>query len=116
MVVMPSMLVMGTLFGFTLGCIIHYLKVQPFIVTLMGAYFARGMAYIIDLNAVPIENGFYKALGLTPHRDSVPAQVVCVRLRPGRAHPAGGSRLPELLHALLGALSTLSATMNSRRC
>lgn len=40
MVVMPSMLVMGTLFGFTLGCIIHYLKVQPFIVTLMGAYFA----------------------------------------------------------------------------
>ncbi len=66
MVVMPSMLVMGTLFGFTLGCIIHYLKVQPFIVTLMGAYFARGMAYIIDLNAVPIENGFYKALGLTP--------------------------------------------------
>ena len=66
MVVMPSMLVMGTLFGFTLGCIIHYLKVQPFIVTLMGAYFARGMAYIIDLNAVPIENEFYKALGLTP--------------------------------------------------
>jgi galactofuranose transport system permease protein len=66
MVVMPSMLIMGTLFGFTLGCIIHYLKVQPFIVTLMGAYFARGMAYIIDLNAVPIENEFYKALGLTP--------------------------------------------------
>ena len=66
MVVMPSMLVMGTLFGFTLGCIIHYLKVQPFIVTLMGAYFARGMAYIIDLNAIPIENEFYKALGLTP--------------------------------------------------
>jgi ribose/xylose/arabinose/galactoside ABC-type transport system permease subunit len=65
-VVMPSMLLMGTLFGFTLGCIIHFLKVQPFIVTLMGAYFARGLAYIINLNAVPIENDFYKALGLTP--------------------------------------------------
>jgi len=65
-VVMPLMLLMGTVFGFTLGSIIHFLKVQPFIVTLMGAYFARGLAYIINLNAVPIENVFYKTLGLTP--------------------------------------------------
>ena len=66
--VMPLMLLMGTVFGFTLGCIIHFLKVQPFIVTLMGAYFARGLAYIINLNAVPIENDFYMSLGLTPIR------------------------------------------------
>lgn len=65
-VVMPLMLVIGTVFGFALGCIIHFLKVQPFIVTLMGAYFARGLAYIISLNAIPIENPFYKSLGLTP--------------------------------------------------
>ena len=65
-VVMPLMLVMGAVFGLTLGSIIHFLKVQPFIVTLMGAYFARGMAYIINLNAVPIENAVYKSLGLTP--------------------------------------------------
>jgi galactofuranose transport system permease protein len=65
-VVMPLMLLMGTVFGFTLGSIIHFLKVQPFIVTLMGAYFARGLAYIINLNAVPIENIVYKTLGLTP--------------------------------------------------
>lgn len=65
-VVMALMLLMGTVFGLTLGSIIHFLKVQPFIVTLMGAYFARGLAYIINLNAVPIENGFYKYLGLTP--------------------------------------------------
>jgi ribose/xylose/arabinose/galactoside ABC-type transport system permease subunit len=65
-VVMPLMLLMGTVFGFTLGSIIHFLKVQPFIVTLMGAYFARGLAYIINLNAVPIENVVYKTLGLTP--------------------------------------------------
>jgi len=65
-IVMPLMLLMGIVFGFTLGSIIHFLKVQPFIVTLMGAYFARGMAYIINLNAVPIENIVYKTLGLTP--------------------------------------------------
>jgi len=64
-VVIPLMLLMGTTFGFTLGCIIHFLKVEPFIVTLMGAFFARGMAYIISLNAIPIENSVYKSLGLT---------------------------------------------------
>jgi galactofuranose transport system permease protein len=42
------------------------LKVQPFIVTLMGMYFARGLAYIISLEAVPIENTAYKSFGLTP--------------------------------------------------
>jgi simple sugar transport system permease protein len=65
-VVMPLMIVMGILFGLALGSIIHFLKVQPFIVTLMGAYFARGLAYIISLDAVPIENAAYKSLGLTP--------------------------------------------------
>jgi len=65
-VVIPLMILMGTLFGLVLGSIIHFLKVQPFIVTLMGMYFARGLAYIISLEAVPIENPAYKSLGLTP--------------------------------------------------
>jgi galactofuranose transport system permease protein len=65
-VVMPLMIVIGILFGLALGSIIHFLKVQPFIVTLMGMYFARGLAYIISLEAVPIENAAYKSVGLTP--------------------------------------------------
>ena len=65
-VVIPLMIVMGILFGLALGSIIHFLKVQPFIVTLMGMYFARGLAYIINLEAVPIENAAYKSVGLTP--------------------------------------------------
>lgn len=65
-VVMPLMILMGILFGLALGSIIHFLKVQPFIVTLMGMYFARGLAYIISLDAVPIENATYKSVGLTP--------------------------------------------------
>lgn len=78
-VVMPLMLLMGAVFGFTLGSIIHFLKVQPFIVTLMGAYFARGMAYIINLNAVPIENQTYKSLGLTPiHIPFIPHAYVYI--------------------------------------
>jgi simple sugar transport system permease protein len=64
-VVIPLMLIIGIAFGFTLGCIIHFLKVQPFIVTLMGLFFARGMAYIITLEALPIENATYRFLALT---------------------------------------------------
>src|SRR5215510_12034745 len=43
-VVMPLMLLMGIVFGLAQGSIIQYLKVEPFIVTLMGLFFARGMA------------------------------------------------------------------------
>jgi len=64
-VVMPLMLIMGTAIGCTLGCIVHFFKVQPFIVTLMGLFFARGMAYIISLTSVSINNSFYKYLALT---------------------------------------------------
>jgi ribose/xylose/arabinose/galactoside ABC-type transport system permease subunit len=65
-IVMPLMVIMGVVFGFTLGCIIQYLKVQPFIATLMGLFFARGMAYIISLESVTIRDSFYKSLALTP--------------------------------------------------
>jgi len=65
-VVMPLMLGMGVVFGFAMGCIIHYLKVQPFIATLMGLFFARGVAYLISLSSVTITDPFYKSLALTP--------------------------------------------------
>jgi galactofuranose transport system permease protein len=64
-VVIPLMLAMGIAFGFTLGCIIHFLKVEPFIVTLMGLFFARGMAYVITLEALPIQDATYRFLALT---------------------------------------------------
>src|SRR4051794_34440147 len=65
-VVMPLMLLMGTALGGILGCIIHFFKVQAFIVTLMGLFLARGLAYIISLTSVTITDPFYKYLALTP--------------------------------------------------
>jgi ribose/xylose/arabinose/galactoside ABC-type transport system permease subunit len=74
--VIPLMIVMGVVFGFVMGCIIQYLKVQPFIATLMGLFFARGMAYIISLESVTIRDSFYKFLALTPlHLPFVDAYV-----------------------------------------
>ncbi len=64
-IVMPLMLIMGTALGGTLGSIIHFFKVQAFIVTLMGLFLARGLAYIISLTSVTINDSFYKYLALT---------------------------------------------------
>lgn len=65
-IVMPLMIVIGVALGGLMGWIIQDLKVQPFIATLMGLFFARGMAYIISLTSVPIKNEVYKAIALTP--------------------------------------------------
>lgn len=64
-VVMILMLLMGTVFGLAMGSLIHYLKVEPFIVTLMGLFFARGMAYIITLASLTIKDPLYRYLALT---------------------------------------------------
>src|ERR1043166_929145 len=62
----PLMIMMGIAFGAAMGWIIQSLKVQPFIATLMGLFFARGLAYIISLTSVTITNDVYKTLALTP--------------------------------------------------
>jgi simple sugar transport system permease protein len=64
-VVIPLMLVMGIAFGSILGSVIHFLKVEPFIVTLMGLFFTRGMAFVITLSALTINDPFYRLLALT---------------------------------------------------
>jgi simple sugar transport system permease protein len=64
--VIPLMIILGVALGGLMGWIIQYLKVQPFIATLMGLFFARGMAYIISLTSVTITNEVYKTFALTP--------------------------------------------------
>lgn len=52
-------LALGTGFGLIMGSVVHYLKLAPFIVTLAGMFLARGLAQIIDMQSVPIQNDFY---------------------------------------------------------
>ena len=65
LVVIPLMLLMGVVIGFVMGWVIQYFKVQPFIVSLMVLWFARGMAYIISLTSVTINDDVYRYLALT---------------------------------------------------
>jgi galactofuranose transport system permease protein len=63
--VMPLMLLMGMALGALMGALITYLKVQPFIATLAGMWFARGMCYIISDAEIRIYDRVYKILAGT---------------------------------------------------
>lgn len=64
-VVIFLMLAMGMTLGAIMGSFIVYLKVQPFIATLAGMWFARGMCFFISDNAVTIDNRIFQILGKT---------------------------------------------------
>jgi simple sugar transport system permease protein len=55
-------LIVGIVFGFAQGWLISYLKIQPFIVTLAGMFFARGMTAIISTDMISIKNETFLAL------------------------------------------------------
>ena len=63
--VMLLMLVMGTAIGASMGFLITYLNVQPFIATLAGLWIARGLCFWISDDAIPIDNRVYEVLGQT---------------------------------------------------
>ena len=52
-------LVVGIVFGFVQGWLVAYLKIQPFIVSLAGMFFARGMTAIISTNMISIKNNTF---------------------------------------------------------
>jgi simple sugar transport system permease protein len=55
-VAIPVVLVLGTLFGLVMGLVIHYLDIQPFIVTLAGMFLARGLCFLISEPSLPIRD------------------------------------------------------------
>ena len=59
------MLAMGMTLGAIMGSFIVYLKVQPFIATLAGMWFARGMCFFISDNVVAIDERIFQILGKT---------------------------------------------------
>jgi simple sugar transport system permease protein len=56
------MLLLGATFGFVQGILIQYFKIQPFIVTLAGLLFARGMTAVINIDTINITNPVYVSI------------------------------------------------------
>ena len=55
-------LLIGLAFGLFQGCLIAYLEIQPFIVTLAGMFFARGMTTVVNRNPFNVANESFVAL------------------------------------------------------
>tara|TARA_R110002126_G_scaffold291600_1_gene454133 strand:+ start:35312 stop:36274 length:963 start_codon:yes stop_codon:yes gene_type:complete len=55
-------LLIATCFGALMGGIIHTLEMPPFIVTLAGMFLARGMAFVLSTESIPITHDFYDTL------------------------------------------------------
>ncbi len=84
-------LVLGTVFGMTMGAIIHFFKIPPFIVTLSGMFLARGMAYVLTTDSISIRHPFYEAV----------SDIVYVFPDKGRITFAAGAFLATVLFGIV---------------
>lgn len=53
-VVIPLVILCGSLIGLVVGLMVHVFEIQPFIATLAAMFLARGLAYVISLSSIPI--------------------------------------------------------------
>lgn len=55
-IVIPAMLISGALIGLLIGVLVQYFNVQPFIASLAGLFLGRGLAYVVSLSSVRVED------------------------------------------------------------
>lgn len=53
----PLVLLLGVAFGAGMGCLIQFYAMPPFLVTLAGMFLARGLAFVLKLESIPITRG-----------------------------------------------------------
>jgi simple sugar transport system permease protein len=58
--VIPIVLLVGIALGLFMGLLIQKFDLPPFIITLAGLYFARGLCYVISLETIGITNDFWQ--------------------------------------------------------
>src|SRR6516225_5322198 len=56
---MGMALCLGTLAGAVMGCLIHFFEMPPFLVTLAGLFFLRGVGFAIYPESIGIDHPFY---------------------------------------------------------
>jgi simple sugar transport system permease protein len=59
LVAFAAILALGAAFGAAMGAIIHYYKIPAFIVTLAGMFLARGSAFVLSQESIPINHPFF---------------------------------------------------------
>lgn len=55
-VVIPVMIASGAVFGLVIGVLVNYFDVQPFIASLAGMFLARGLCFVVSLEAIQVKD------------------------------------------------------------
>jgi simple sugar transport system permease protein len=61
-VVIPLAVLAGSVLGLAMGLMVHVFGVQPFVATLAGMFFARGLCFLIAPESIPIRDEAFVAL------------------------------------------------------
>lgn len=107
-VAIPLVLLFGAAFGALMGSIIHYFEIQPFIVTLAGLFFARGLSTAISTDRIAIRNAFLVRMGeakirLTPGTHVSTGVVIAVAVVAVAAYLLYASRFGRSVYAIGGS-------------
>lgn len=62
--VLPLALLVGTFAGFVMGYMIQVFKVQPFIATLAGQFFMRGMCSIVSIQSIVVNDPAFTRISM----------------------------------------------------
>lgn len=55
-IALPAMLVSGAAIGLLIGVLVQYFNVQPFIASLAGLFLGRGLAFVVSLSSIRVED------------------------------------------------------------
>ena len=110
LLVMVTVLLMGAGFGAAMGAMIHYFKLQAFIVTLAGMFLARGLCYLISIDSITIDDPFFTAMSQTRIEFAglfiSPSVVIALIVLAMAIWMAHGTRFGRAVYAIGGTLLT----------
>ena len=67
-IAIPVTIVGGALIGLLIGVLVQFFDVQPFIASLAGLFLARGLAFVVSLSSIKVENAAVLALQSTRYK------------------------------------------------
>ena len=60
LLVILVVLLIGTVLGFFMGCLIQFFDLPPFIITLAGLCLGRGLCYVVSIDTIAISDNFFQ--------------------------------------------------------
>jgi len=107
LVLVPLLLVGGTLFGAAMGFVIQTFQIPAFIVTLAGMFLARGLCYLVSIDSIPIAEPTLSAwsqarLSVGPLGEITPGVVVALLVLALAVWIAHGSAFGRAVYAIGG--------------